>query len=1458
MTTEIATLRLTTPVVPETRPGATVRTRLRLTGTAGAPFEEGGLRLRSLYKASQPERPLVSVVTVCRNATGTIEAAMQSVFAQTWSNVEYIVVDGASTDGTLELLRRHDEYIDYFVSEPDTGLYQAMNKGLSLVSGDYVLLLNADDTYVPTAIEELLRAKRYAGTSFVSALAIEVDVDGTLLKPMRPMPYDASTRLRMPLRHETMLISTALYDALGGYDERYRIAADFAFTLQLFDAGCTHYEIPRPLLCFRKDGLSNTDGTGMRTERIRVIAERFPFLTSDACELLARRDDHTGEQLLALAAEHASEIDLMRAVHAYVDDNARHVRHRNRPQWSERGPALLNQLHTLRKAQRPKVSVILAVYDAQSTLRACLDSVLAQTLGDFELICINDQTPDNSQLILQEYAQRDPRIITFGNPRNLGLGATRNRGVQRARGAYVFHVDPDDTLPAHALQVLYDAAVQHRSDLVRGAYLRQQFHNGRADTDFDEVMHPLPGGRTVVNARAADVGELLQMPEGHWAFLYRAELARRVPYPEDLKMGQDAIFLCCVLPAAQSITVIADVVYHYLANAKSAMNVFNLRKYLDVLEWRRRALHVLTDYGLRELGVRLLRTYASLGWHDQFSAYFASSGDTSAVETLGRALRAAYAEAGLQRIPEKAPEGRRKFLQHLLDDQGETAARALRQSLPTSQPASQQPSLPAAVPEATRPKVSVILPYFRAEATIAASLDSALSQCLRDIEVVCINDRSPDGSATVVETFQARDARVINVVNPVNIGHGASRNHGVKVARGMFVLHLDPDDLLPPGALERLYATAIKHGSDMVRGAYLHEQTLLGQGSGKPVRKGMKQDAPAVVNTTLTRSPELLSSTEGHWSYLYRAAFARQVPYPIDLKMGQDSIFIVHALIAAKSITLTGELAYHYRANPASAMNNFSHRKFLDSVEWRRRAWHALSAAGHEAIGRRLLLAYWSEPFFKALRAVEKPAELREFTVRLRASFAEAGLSASDLDVARAPQRLIADLFAALPAEASAAGQKAPPALPGGSLRVATFVSRDHGGAGTGTLRRVDALRGAGVDAHVHALVSHSTQPYVHRLSPPTGKAAGLDAEAVWSMVRERAIRPAREVPGYCAQELFSLPESVLDFRALRPLFDATDVLHFHWVVGMFDYDNAAEVLADRPVIWTLADMSAFTGGCHYSEGCDGYLRECRDCPLLGGKSNLAHESWKRKKAAYQRLRRLHIVCPSQWMAEHVAASPLLGDKPIHVIPNAFPTGRLRPTNKIVARIRLGLPVHKKLLLFGADSLANKRKGGAWLKQAMAMIAQRGSKDIEVVVFGNSTIDLPLPIHSLGHIAEEERLALAYSAADAFVFPSSEDNAPLTVGEALLCGTPVVAFPVGNVPDLLADRETGYLARHQDAADLVCGIDWALNVDAKAAMRRSIRCRQSAAAYHDPVLAANRHVEVYRQAMMSSDESGIT
>ena len=297
----------------------------------------------------------------------------------------------------------------------------------------------------------------------------------------------------------------------------------------------------------------------------------------------------------------------------------------------------------------------------------------------------------------------------------------------------------------------------------------------------------------------------------------------------------------------------------------------------------------------------------------------------------------------------------------------------------------------------------------------------------------------------------------------------------------------------------------------------------------------------------------------------------------------------------------------------------------------------------------------------------------------------------------------------------------------------------------------------------------------------------------------------------------------------------------------MLDYKHINRTLQDKPIVWTLADMNAFTGGCHYSQGCDGYMRECENCPLLGGGVSLAHKTWQIKKKAYEGLKNIHIVCPSAWLAERARKSSLLKGKPIYVIPNIYPVDKYIPVNKNVARMELGLPIDKKLIMFGADNLTVRRKGGDMLASLAETLAQHtNGYEIEFMLFGRDVINIDLPVHRLGYVSDEKQLSLMYSAADVYLFPSREDNAPLTVGESLLCGTPVVGFPVGNVTDVIIHKESGYIAEYLNYDDLVRGIYFILDQDEEYALRQSLRCRLTMQNLCSEENTINKYIQLYR------------
>ncbi len=268
------------------------------------------------------------------------------------------------------------------------------------------------------------------------------------------------------------------------------------------------------------------------------------------------------------------------------------------------------------------------------------------------------------------------------------------------------------------------------------------------------------------------------------------------------------------------------------------------------------------------------------------------------------------------------------------------------------------------------------------------------------------------------------------------------------------------------------------------------------------------------------------------------------------------------------------------------------------------------------------------------------------------------------------------------------------------------------------------------------------------------------------------------------------------------------DIINLHWINdGFLKIETLAQF--KRPIVWTLHDMWAFTGGCHYSGECDAYVSACGKCPQLGShtQSDLSNWIWKRKASAWEHLD-LTIVTPSHWLAKCAAASSLFRNLQIEVIPNGLDTNLYKPIEKAIARNILGLPQDKKLILFGAvNSTSDSRKGFSILKDALNRISETScSSEIELIVFGapaNTRLpDIQLENRSLGKLNDDISLSLVYSAADIFVAPSIQDNLPNTVMESLSCGTPCIAFDIGGMPDMIKHGETGYLAQPFDPADL--------------------------------------------------------
>ena len=326
----------------------------------------------------------------------------------------------------------------------------------------------------------------------------------------------------------------------------------------------------------------------------------------------------------------------------------------------------------------------------------------------------------------------------------------------------------------------------------------------------------------------------------------------------------------------------------------------------------------------------------------------------------------------------------------------------------------------------------------------------------------------------------------------------------------------------------------------------------------------------------------------------------------------------------------------------------------------------------------------------------------------------------------------------------------------------------------------------------------------------PSGTAKARISRTLRHTLLRRALRRA----------LRSQPPGLEKFRDDRTRFGtdvastmpAADIYHLHQITEFVDYRATLARLASRaPIVWTLHEMTPFTGGCHYTFGCDGFAATCGSCPQLGSSSHydLSHSVWLRKRGVYNRIppTRFHVVGASRWIAAEAQRSSLFKQFPISVIPYGIDTDVFRPMPGARRLLdALEVPPTARIVLFVSDWMGNNRKGFDLLDAALH---SRPLSNVALVSLGRGDrprLQSAMPHVHLGGFTEDRMVALAYSLADVFVIPSRQDNLPNAVLEAMACGTPVVGFKTGGIPEMVRDGVNGLLAEAGDVADLADAI----------------------------------------------------
>jgi len=321
-------------------------------------------------------------------------------------------------------------------------------------------------------------------------------------------------------------------------------------------------------------------------------------------------------------------------------------------------------------------------------------------------------------------------------------------------------------------------------------------------------------------------------------------------------------------------------------------------------------------------------------------------------------------------------------------------------------------------------------------------------------------------------------------------------------------------------------------------------------------------------------------------------------------------------------------------------------------------------------------------------------------------------------------------------------------------------------------------------------------------------------------------------------------------------LIKEADIIHLHWInAGFLSLASLKELLdLGKPVVWTFHDMWAITGGCHYALSCERYKQSCGDCLYLKkpGKKDLSHRLWHKKSKVFMG-RDITVITPSKWLETCVRESTMFGQMDVFTIHNPLDQTQFKPMDREVACRNLGLDPSKRYILFGAASVKSLYKGFSYFQEAVKLMCQDPEivEGVEILLFGKTGEDFskmfPVPFHNIAYVRSTQTMVELYNVAQLYVISSLQDNLPSTIIESMLCGTPVVGFRTGGIPDMISHLEDGYLAGHKDVTDLAEGMKWILSYDSYPALSELVR--KAAVSRFSRKRSAEMHVELYKKLL---------
>lgn len=553
------------------------------------------------------------------------------------------------------------------------------------------------------------------------------------------------------------------------------------------------------------------------------------------------------------------------------------------------------------------VSVIIPVYNTEKYLEECLKSVINQTLKEIEIICIDDGSTDNSPDILKEYSEKDGRIRIYSQT-NKGQGAARNRGIDLAKGEYVYFIDSDDFMEINALEKAYDCCKQYDLDFVMFQIINYIDESKEYYEDYTYNIASLlehEKFKGVFNYK--DCGEkIFEITVQPCNKLYKREflLNHNIRFPEGL-IFEDNVFFFNIMLSAQRTYVIKKHLYIRRRRKGSTIQCHD-EKHFDIIPITNQVIDVFKEHNLFEEFEERLCNYKISSTFVWFDAIWEEYRNEFFIR-----IKTAFKQI------QEDKESYEKYLDNL-----NIKNKIFFENIIKSSNLEEF--------ELHNIKVSVIVPAYNTGKYLPKCLDSIINQTLKEIEIICINDGSRDDSLEIFNEYAGRDRR-IKVFSHENKGLGASRNVGMNLAKGEYLYFIDSDDFIDLNALEETYYLAKENDLDLVcfQGMNYDDEKETFYEDGY---LGMNQLADGIVFNYKDIQDIMFDLSVNVGNKLFKREFLED----IDARFSENLIFedtplYYKVMLSAKKIFFVKK-PYYKRRRRADSITMSNDEKFFDMI----------------------------------------------------------------------------------------------------------------------------------------------------------------------------------------------------------------------------------------------------------------------------------------------------------------------------------------------------------------------------------------------------------------------------------------------------------------------------------------------------------------------------------------------